>query len=277
PHDRIMGMTPLQSIGWQGVEPKLLDELDDTVKQRMLARVTPVGDEPNVKCFGKLPPIQDPVEGVDPNAFWNGNRGIPRLWAKPPLDQMVRINAEAVPNPLSAEDMRTFERSRNTEPAMGEIDPETGRLREPSNPYLISAVDPHRTLERAPDPYTQGRVYSRETEEEKMEFLNNYHPEPTNHSTIPGSVKFMKRVVAYDLPIGFCDAADDIEFWSKLIKRADWTQGYDVYFNSGTFEPVAKPSTIDWKTVRDEVNEADAMRLKDKLERDQRFELYGRR
>ncbi|MFM0328065.1 T6SS effector phospholipase Tle3 domain-containing protein, partial [Caballeronia glebae] len=43
PHDRIMGMTPLQSIGWQGVEPKLLDELDDTVKQRMLARVTPVG------------------------------------------------------------------------------------------------------------------------------------------------------------------------------------------------------------------------------------------
>jgi hypothetical protein len=111
----------------------------------------------------------------------------------------------------------------------------------------------------------------------KMEFLNNYRPEPTNHSTIPGSVEFMRRVVAYDLPVGFCDSFDDIEFWNKLIKQADWTQGYDNYFNSGTFDPVAKPSMIDWKTVRDEVNEADAVRAKEKLESDKRHELYGKR
>lgn len=41
PHDRVMGCTALQSIGWQGLDANLLAELGDTVKQRMLARGTP--------------------------------------------------------------------------------------------------------------------------------------------------------------------------------------------------------------------------------------------
>ncbi|SAL74779.1 transmembrane protein [Caballeronia arvi] len=258
PHDRVMGTAPLRSIGWQGIPTELLDELNDTVKQRMLARVTPVGDEPSTKSFGKLPPIQDPVKGVLPYEFWNGNRGFPlKLWAIPPLDQTVKINAEAVPNPLTAEDMRLFEKSRNVEPKMGDTDSE-GRLLDPSNPYLASTQDPHRTVEVDNDPYTTGRSFRRETTEEMNEFLNNYRPEPTNHSTVPGDTEFMKRVVAYDLPVGFCDAYEDVEFWTRLMKRADWTQGYDAYFETGLFESVDKPSLIDWKTVNEEVSAADA-------------------
>src|SRR5471030_545025 len=41
PHDRVVGASPLQGIGWQGVDDQLLAELGDTVKQRMLARGTP--------------------------------------------------------------------------------------------------------------------------------------------------------------------------------------------------------------------------------------------
>jgi pimeloyl-ACP methyl ester carboxylesterase len=268
PHDRVMGTTPLQSIGWQGIDTKLLDELDDTVKQRMLARVTPVGDEPGMKPFGKLPPIQDPVEGVQPYEFWNGNRGpvfgLMKLWEVPPLDQMVRINAEAVPKPLTAEDMRGFEESRKGAFKLGDIDPKTGRHREPSYPYLASTAEPERMLERPADPYTPGRVFSRETREEMMDFLNNYRPEPTNHSTVPDNIEFMKRVVAYDLPIGFCDAYEDVGFWNKLMKRADWTQGFDVYFETGTFEPVARPSSIDWKTISEQVSEMDVQKQENK-------------
>ncbi|MDR5792900.1 hypothetical protein QCE49_05855 [Caballeronia sp. LZ008] len=264
PHDRVMGTTPLKSIGWQGVEPKLLDELEDTVKQRMLARGTAVGDDPSVKSFGTLPPIQKPVDGVKPNEFWNGNRGRPfDLWVTPPKDQMVRINAEAVPKPLTPDEMKDFEESRKDALKQGDIDPETGLYRDRSYPYLASTVDRHRILERPQEPYTNGRVFSLETEEEKEDFLNNYHPEPTNHSTIPKCIAFMERVVAYDLPIGFCDAYDDLEFWASLILRADWTQGFDGYFNTGRFDPVEKPSLIDWHTVRDEVNIEDAKKIEE--------------
>jgi hypothetical protein len=104
PHDRVMGTMPLQSIGWQGVDDKLLEELGDTVKQRMLARCTPVGDEPGVKKFGTLPPIQHPMDGVSPDAFWNGNSKIAHgllgmLWSVPNGNKTVTINAEKVSNP----------------------------------------------------------------------------------------------------------------------------------------------------------------------------------
>ena len=63
PHDRVMGATPLQSIGWQGLDDKLLDELGDTVKQRMLARGTPCGDEPGVQKFGDVATDSGPAAG----------------------------------------------------------------------------------------------------------------------------------------------------------------------------------------------------------------------
>jgi hypothetical protein len=71
----------------------------------------------------------------------------------------------------------------------------------------------------------------------------------------------MRRVAAWDLPIGFCDAYENREFWIRLIKQADWTQGYDPYFATGALEKVAKPSSIDWSTVADEQSRADAKRI----------------
>ena len=73
PHDRVMGASPLQSIGWQGIDDKVLAQLGDNVKQRMLARGTACGDEPGVRKFGTLPPIPDPESGVKATDFWNAN------------------------------------------------------------------------------------------------------------------------------------------------------------------------------------------------------------
>lgn len=126
PHDRVMGATPLQSIGWQGVDDKLIAELGDAVKQRMLARGTPVGDAPGLKKFGTLPPIPEDklVSGAKPTDFWNGNRAVftplVRLWAVPNANKTVSVNAEEVQDPLTADEMRTFENSRKGTDEMGQ-------------------------------------------------------------------------------------------------------------------------------------------------------------
>ncbi|MFK0380125.1 hypothetical protein [Pandoraea sp. NPDC090278] len=250
PHDRVMGASPLQSIGWQGVSDKLLMELGSTVKQRMLARGTPVGDSPGIKRFGTLPPIQKPVPGVESWSFWNGNRKAlgKLLWTVPDVNKTVTINAETVLQPLTAEEMRNFDDSRVTAPEMGQmeedpIQPGSMKYVDDAYPYFRPLYEPKK--EQKYDPRYRGVVVDYKNEAEALQERDNYRAEPTNHSTVPGDQKFMRRVVAYDLPIGFCDAYKRRDFWLRLIKQADWTLGYDPYFQTGVMAPVPRPAAID--------------------------------
>jgi pimeloyl-ACP methyl ester carboxylesterase len=270
PHDRVMGITTMQSIGWQGVDDRLLAELGDTVKQRMLARGTPVGDEPGLKPFGRLPSIQYPVPGVKPTEFWNGNRGAfmntLKVWATPNLDKMVTINAEKVPHPLTAEEMKTFEVSRAKAPEMGAMkrDPATGKMTYEDNSYRFfrSLYEPQ--LAFVANPLSPiGVSVARETRSEMLTTRDHYHAEPTNHSTLPKDREFMRRVAAYDLPIGFCESYDNRDFWFDLIKRADWIQGGDSYFETGKLDAVPRPTLIDWHTTATELSRLAVEQLKD--------------
>ncbi|KWA05856.1 DUF3274 domain-containing protein [Burkholderia territorii] len=272
PHDRVMGAVPLQSIGWQGVDDKLLAELGDTVKQRMLARGTPVGDAPGVKKFGTLPPIPEDklVAGAKPTDFWNGNRNVftplMKLWSVPHPDQTVTINAEEVPQPVTAEEMRRFENSRKGTDEMGKWvpdpnDPNTGSYADRDYRYMRSIYQPERTV-TTEDIYSSRRTTRPETQDEMLERLDTYRAEPTNHSTLPQHQAFMRRVVAYDLPVGFCDAYERPAFWNRLMKLADWTLGYDDYFELGASQSIVKPSHIDWNTVADEQSKAEAEQLR---------------
>lgn len=81
--------------------------------------------------------------------------------------------------------------------------------------------------------YTQIPYYRRETTEERNIRVGKYISQPTDHSILPRSEMFMSRVVAYDIPIGFCDASRDKAFMAKLRSVADWTQGYDSYMDKG--------------------------------------------
>ncbi len=281
PHDRVMGATPLQSIGWQGVDDQLLAELGDTVKQRMLARYTPVGDKPGVKKFGTLPLIQKPVPGVDQTSFWNGNRNVftslMKLWAVPNANQTVTVNAEEVPHPVQDYEMKDFEISRVEAPAMGQWE------RDPKNPnkgtyldkdyrYFRSIYEPESHL--AANPMSPiGVSVARETQDEMLQQHDTYHAEPTNHSTLPKHQPFMRRVAAYDLPIGFCDAYEKRDFWISLMKQADWTRGRDPYFETGALESVPHPAAIDWSTIASE-NQASIQELKRIVSR--RFDYQGK-
>lgn len=281
PHDRVMGASPLQSIGWQGVDDKLLAELNDTVKQRMLARGTPCGDEPGVKKFGSLPRIPDPEPGVDPDDFWNGNRralGM-QLWTVPNKNQTVTINAERVPNPLTAENM-SKPIVRPVQTASGETDRlvyfdesrrdqdmlsakwKDGAYKDPGFPYLESLLERQRHVQQD-DPYANsGRRLGLETQDQLRKRIEEYQPMPTNHSTLPQHHEFLRRVVAWDLPVGFCDSYEEPGFWNELMKRADWTSFHDPYYREGKLDIPATPPQIDSETVADATSKADQMKVK---------------
>lgn len=270
PHDRVMGSSPLQSIGWQGVNDQVLATLGDNVKQRMLARGTPVGDEPGAKKFGTLPPIQKPVPGVEPSSFWNGNRKVftplLKLWTVPNANQTVTINAEQVSQPLTADEMASFEDSRVDAPEMGEWKPDPdnpnqGQYADSEYRFMRSIAQPTRNV-TVDDVYKNMPTVRRETQDELLQRLDTYRAEPTNHSTLPKQQEFMRRVAAYDLPIGFCDAYEKQALWISLMQQADWTLGRDPYFETGKLEKVAKPTLIDWDTVAEEQSRIDAERLR---------------
>lgn len=285
PHDRVMGTEPLQSIGWQGVSNELIAELGDTVKQRMLARGTPCGDEPGMTRFGTLPPIPNPEPNVNPTDFWNGNRrdaGL-LLWHVPDVNQMVNINAEKVPYPVTKEEMsqshvyertlvhdgqetrtgvaRYFDEARSDQDALGARNKQ-GDYLDSGVPYLESVHDREK-LVTVDDVYSNsGKTTRMETQDEMLKRVEEYQPMPTNHSTLPKFAPFMKRVAAWDLPIGFCDSYDLPDFWLRLIREADWTQFTDPYFNDGTFELPPVPDGIDRKTVADEITKAQQEKLR---------------
>ncbi|WP_260435042.1 MULTISPECIES: DUF3274 domain-containing protein [unclassified Burkholderia] len=269
PHDRVMGAVPLQSIGWQGVDDKLLRELGDTVKQRMLARGTPVGDVPGEKRFGTLPPTPDDklVPGAKSTDFWNGNRNIftplMKLWAVPHPDKSVTINAEEVPYPITEDEMQQFENSRKGADEMGKWvpDPNSGNYADPDYRYMRSIFEPRHTV-TTEDIYSYRRATRFETQDEMLQRLDTYRAEPTNHSTLPKHQAFMRRVVAYDLPIGFCDAYERPAFWTRLMKFADWTRGNDDYFEFGAPQSIVKPAYIDWNTVAEEQSRSEAEQLR---------------
>lgn len=62
------------------------------------------------------------------------------------------------------------------------------------------------------------------------------------------------RVVAYDLPIGFCDSTGDAAFWRELRKEADWLSGADAYCAKGILDVPPMPADVDRETVEDETD-----------------------
>lgn len=273
PHDRVMGSTPLLSLGWQGLpndkwheQPhRLITAYKGHLFQRMLARSTACGAAPEPKTsFWPLP---------DGQLFWDDGDDL--LAYHTPGFQTLHINAEEVPDPILATEMATFDKKRPDKGERWDKHPEsdkgTGwgqasqrrneqigremilpnddtfnhfvvlypRLQVPTGGYRPSARD-----------YPKVEPVMRlETDEERRTRVGAFVSQPTDHSTLPKSEDFMRRVVAYDLPVGFCDATWDRAFMAKLRDLADWTKGYDSYFNTGELTEVPMPPEIATETV----------------------------
>lgn len=266
PHDRVMGSTALQSIGWQGVSNDIVKAYGNVLKQRMLARNLPCGDTPGSKPFGTLPDMQiaDSKTGKT-KPFWDGNRkvmGITDLWAKPDPKQTVLVNGEAVPEPLTSEDLSMFDEARIQD------NDKAAELRkffkDDQDFKYFKAIYQTEKWHEENNPFSdtpdQNKIRRLETQEEMEQRISNYIPEPTDHSTLPLQTSFMERVVAYDLPIGFCESTLDNIFWRELRREADWLSGSDSYYTMGTLEVPKVPAEIERETVQDEMDRLRSMR-----------------
>lgn len=267
PHDRVMGSSPLLSLGWQGLPNSGLDqkphkfllEHKKHLFQRMMARATPCGGEPNAKTpFWPLP---------DGKPFWDDGGDL--LTYSTPNYQTIDINAEEVKEPILASTMVDFDVKR---PGNGEHWDKNPISKKgdgwgqnkpngtPNDDTFENYVLLYPKIQVPTGKYLPtGRDYPKvepemrlETDEERRTRVGAFISQPTDHSTLPSSPEFMSRIVTFDLPIGFCDATWDKAFMAELRDRADWTKGYDNYFNNGVLSIPPIPPIISTETKSDE-------------------------
>lgn len=275
PHDRVMGSSPLLSLGWQGLPntrkqepPKLITDHKKNLFQRMMARATPCGAAPDPKTpFWPLP---------DGKPFWDDG-GDFLTYNTPVFRQTIDINAEEVPNPIKVSEMNNFDLTRPGDSKHWDRNPNSPdgdawgqssihtsadglyRAMAPNDDTFANYVLLYPKIQVPTGEYrvvAGGHAYEpimrEETDEERRIRVGSYISQPTDHSTLPNSPILMERVVPFDLPVGFCDATWDKAFMAELRDRADWTKGYDNYFNKGELSIPPIPPIISTETKSDE-------------------------
>jgi len=252
PHDRVMGSAPLRSIGWQGLPNTaesnysaphpLFAMAGETLCVRMLGRNTPCGAEPDALThFGNL---------GDSKPFWDSTTTLLQemTWPEPPRWQTLSINAPRVPQPLTAEELKNFDQDyASTEKqsgpegfGYGQINPVTHKPVDADYRYYISLYGyfDQKMVRRTsswslPGPGSKEtrRGYVKQSGADMLEDVRTYVQRPTDHSTLPMDERFMSRVVAYDLPVGYCWHSWDRASLADLRRQADWLESDDYYFH----------------------------------------------
>lgn len=265
PHDRVMGSAPLRSIGWQGLPNTeashftapnpLFSSAGETLYVRMLGRNTPCGDGPNMQLhFSDL---------GDGNEFWDSTTTTMQklTWPDPVKGQKLTVNGPMVPKPLAAEELNDFDQDYASKEKQidgigygyGQINPQTMKPVDTDYRYYISLYgyfDQKMVPKKPNDSQFPGvgskedrMSYERQSMEEMREDVRTYVQRPTDHSTLPMDPRFMSRIVAYDLPIGYCWHSWDRASLAELRHQADWLESDDYYW-SGKLDIPPMPSII---------------------------------
>ncbi|WP_226790039.1 T6SS effector phospholipase Tle3 domain-containing protein [Rahnella sikkimica] len=200
PHDRVMGSSPLLSLGWQGLpnsgfdqKPhKLLGAHKKHLFQRMMARATPCGGALNAKTpFWLLP---------DGKPFWDDGGDL--LTYSTPNYQTIDINAEEVKEPILASTMVDFDMKRpgngdhwdkNPISKKGDGWGQNKPNGAPNDDTFENYVSLYPKIQIPTGKYLPtGRDYPkvepemrRETDEERRTRVGAYISQPTDHSTCP--------------------------------------------------------------------------------------------
>lgn len=265
PHDRVMGASPLLSLGWQGLKNTpdgnphpMLEKHKGHLYQRILARWLPCGDTPNPRTS---------FTPTDGKPFWDDDGdwltyNNPGFWT-------LNINGEKVPTPIKVVELTELEldetRVGKEEIPGKEYGYGWGQKNKDQHDNFNIDIPNDDTYQNYINLYpfeqiltgyeqsgfTQIPRYRRETVEERNIRVGKYISQPTDHSSLPRNEMFMSRVVAYDIPIGFCDASRNKSFMAKLRAMADWTQGYDCYMEKGVLDIPPKPDIINDESTSD--------------------------
>lgn len=275
PHDRVMGSTPLESIGWKGVDYRLPDPNSPQGKvepfktekykgvlfQRQFMRSHSVGSTPDQGDGPGTPryPNDRDADG-NPRPLWIPPSpkvaGIVDEMASIGKDEKIYVNGPRVPNPMPADQMYNFNEDLNPDPGKRKKLSKTDDFRF----YKELLYEKRKWVEDEQSPYENHRRGHYQTDAEIAHEMDTTDEIPTNHSTILAyqQGELVKRILAYDLPIGRADSFGDRAFWKQLIRQADWLEpGSDAqYEKGGDFKADPPPPGVDPETrqvVQDDI------------------------
>jgi pimeloyl-ACP methyl ester carboxylesterase len=266
PHDRVMGAAPLDSIGWKGIaatgrgalgDPDQPDQkvnpfekYDGVLFQRQFVRAHSVGGVPDPENDPETP--RYPQDG---RPLWIPESPRAMHLFKEHLSigkhEKIYVNGPRVPNPMpSGNDLAHRDANQSPDPSKNEagsmsmwdfnetIDPGKKITGDSDFVYYQELIYDRRrdTIADRSDPYRNAPASREQTDEEVYQDLSQIPETPTNHSTILmyRNGELVKRVMAYDLPVGRADSFQDKEFWDELRRKADWLESDPYYLNAAS-------------------------------------------
>ncbi|NBM54307.1 hypothetical protein GWI68_05770 [Proteus sp. G2669] len=276
PHDRVMGSSPLESIGWSAIpnitqhgqtQPHPIFSSCKTLFVRMLARNTPCGEKPDPQN-GTFTVFTDKNGRFrDGYPFWDNKTAIidSFVWPEPEKNMFLNINAPEVPTPIKDYEQKNFDVGflDSDEPPKkfggviyknNQYEPVTREyyylkyLYSYENRILVELTDKEKNKLRkdplaTPNEKNVSKRY--ETMDEMRIRIRDYICRPNDHGTLPLNVHLLHRILAFDLPIGHCSQANNPEMMAELRRQADWlSNGGDEYVKTGKLDLPDIPEEI---------------------------------
>lgn len=256
--------------------PFFTSQEECTLYVRILGRNMPCGGPPDSPTDANKSTIfcDHKSRYCDGTSFWENNTKPKHYltWPKPDKNTKIYINGPEVPNPIQSNEMLEFDETYTNgitdfEAAsenkglygygFGQVHPKKNQPIDADYYYLIDFYDYDRIQVSLTDEEKKARgddpnlhageknnTHRFETLKESRDRFRTYIQRGTDHSSLPKDEKFLTRVVAYDLPIGYCETGKSPEKMNKLRKFADWQSGLDDYMVSGELTPFEMPDII---------------------------------
>lgn len=256
--------------------PFFTSQNECTLYVRILGRNRDCGNKPDLSTDANKSTLFCDAQSqyCDGTSFWENNAKLfhDLTWPKPDQNSRIYINAPEVPHPIKSSEMLMFDetftngitdfKSAKENKGLygygfGQIHPKKNGPIDPDYYYLIDFYDYDRIQvaftreeKRARQHDTgltvreKNETHRFETLKESRERIRTYIQRGTDHSSLPKDEQFLKRVVAYDLPIGYCEIGRSPEKMNELRKYADWLSGEDCYMETGELDIPKCPAII---------------------------------
>jgi hypothetical protein len=289
PHDRVIGISAVEGIGWRGIPESILGPKRSNlpnVYQRVFARNSGSGDLPAVGAksgywFSYFKTQLDVAENVttESGATLTTEDGTPvqtrndyvqtfdnkpqgRFWNILPQKILGLFGTQSTPR---WEERVWINAPTVPEPAVIDEDFVDGTVRfdgtDDDEDASTQRVDyANYVRDYVPETTLMGH---RETPEEVKSKLAHYGAQnvaKTNHSNIlryghdPGQAGLVRQVIAYDITVGQGYAYGDSAYWKYLLDLANWRVS-DPYYATGVLPPSGPyPPGLDAETVAPTVN-----------------------
>lgn len=289
PHDRVIGISAVEGIGWRGIPENILGPKGSNlpnVYQRVFARNSGSGDVPAVGAksgywFSYFKTQFDVAENVttESGATLGTEDGKPvqtrndyvrtfddkpqgRFWNVLPQKILGLFGTQSTPG---WQERVWINAPTVPEPALIDEDFVEGTVRfdgtDDDGDAPTQRVDyANYVRDYVPETSLMGHREPPEEVKSKLARYGAQHVAKTNHSNIlryghdPGQAGLVRQVLAYDITVGQGHAFGDPIYWQYLLDLANWKVS-DPYYATGVLPPSGPcPAGLDAETVAPTVN-----------------------